>query len=303
MGYTLKQLIEQYRSDPNSPFLDLQYQVRVKQDRLLARISQEYGNHQLRNIRTRTLLTWHKAWASGGKIAMAYELMVRIRALFRFGYTMLEDRECRRLLDILKETRFRSLGPRSVQMTAEHARAIRATAHEHFGWHSIALAQALQFELLLSQKDVIGEWVPVGEPGKSDIVCQDQKWLRGLRWSNIDKDLILRHAVGSSGRIIEADLKTAPMVLEELKDYSEAIQSCIKSSDPLVICDITGKPWSTAEFRRKWRLVAKKAGVPDIIKNRDSVPAGTIVGGPDRARISQRITLARIDYSLRTQRR
>ena len=131
----------------------------------------------------------------------------------------------------------------------------------------------------------------------------EQKWLRGLRWSNIDKNLILRHTAGSGGRAIEVDLRTAPMVLEELKTHSQAFRPIIKASLPIVLCDVTGLPWSTSEFRRKWRLVAKRAGVPDNVKNRDSVPAGMIVGGPDRARISQRTTLARIDQSLRTLRR
>jgi len=215
---------------------------------------------------------------------------------------MLEDRECKRLLDILRESRFRSLGPRLVPLTADHVRAIRALAHSHFGWYSIAMAQAFQFELMLSQKDVIGEWVPVGEPGESDVVHEGRKWLRGLRWSNIDKNLILRHAVGSGGRPIEVDLKTAPMVLEEFKAYGADIAD-LPTDGPIVICDTNGLPWSTAEFRRKWRIVAKKAGVPDMVKNRDSVSAGAIVGGPDRARISQRVTLARINHSLRTQRR
>jgi hypothetical protein len=302
MAYTLKQLIELYRSDPDSPFRNLGYQVRVKQDRTLKRIIGEHGNHQIRSIKARTLLAWHKAWAKGGKIAMANELMARLRALFRFGFTVLEDTECYRLLKILKEARFRSLGPRLVELTAEHVRAIRATAREHFGWDSIALAQALQFELLLSQKDVIGEWVPIDEPGDSNVVWRGQKWVRGLRWSNIDMNLILRHAAGSGGRPIEVDLRTAPMVLEELKVYAP-LRSLIGSNSPIVLNDITAMPWSTAEFRRKWRLVATKAGVPDIVKNRDSVPAGTIIGGPDRARISQKITLARIDHSLRTRRR
>jgi hypothetical protein len=301
MGYTLKQLIALYRSDPDSPFQNLRYQVRV--NRMLERVSEEHGHHQLRDIKTRTLLAWHKAWSSGGKIAAAYELIARLRALFRFGFTMLEDRECRRLLEILRESRFRSLGPRLVQLTAEHVRAIRMVAHDHFGWDSIALAQALQFELMLSQKDVIGEWVPVGEPGESDVVWDGQKWLRGLRWSNIDRNLILRHVAGSSARPIEVDLRTAPMVLEELKARSDTFRSLINARTPIVINDVTGMPWSTAEFRRKWRIVAKKAGVPDIVKNRDSVPAGAIVGGPDRARISQKVTLARIDYGLRTRRR
>ena len=195
------------------------------------------------------------------------------------------------------------MGPRLVQLTAEHVREIRAVARDHFGWYSIALAQALQFELMLSQKDVIGEWVPVSEPGDSDIVWRDQKWLRGLRWSNIDNSLILRHVAGSSGRPIEVDLRTAPMILEEFRVYGQAMRSIIGTRAPIVINDVTGMPWSTGEFRRKWRIVAKKAGVPDIVKNRDSVPAGTIVGGPDRARISQRGTLARINHSLRTLRR
>lgn len=304
MSYTLRQLIGHYRTDPDSGFAKLQYQVRLKQDRLLARIDEEYGHHQLRGIRTRTLLAWYKIWASGGKIAMAYELMVRLRAMFAFGFALLEDQDCERLHKILKETRFRSLGARSVQITKEHVQATRVTAREHFGWPSIALAQALQFELLLPQKDVIGEWVPVTEPGETDVVWEGRKWLRGLRWSNIDKNLVLRHATGAGGRPIEVDLKTAPMVMEELY-FSAGTESAehFPKRGPIVLCDITAMPWLTGEFRRKWRLVAKKAGLPDDFKNRDSVPAGMIIGGPDRARVKQRITLARIDQSLRTRRR
>jgi hypothetical protein len=301
MGYTLKQLIEHYRNDPDSPFQKLRYQVRVKQNRMLTLIDENHGDHQLRSIKSRTLLAWHKAWAFGGKIAMAYELMARLRALFRFGFTMLEDRECHRLLEIQKELRFRSLGPRSVQLTAEHVRAIRATATNWYGWSSIALAQAFQFELLLNQKDVIGEWVPVDEPGETDIVWRGQKWLRGLRWSNIDRNLILRHAVGSSGRPIEVDLRTAPMILQELKAHARLITP---GRGPLITNEINALPWSTAEFRRKWRIVARAAGVPDRVKNRDSVPTGMISSrGPERAHVSQKINLDRIDYSLRTLRR
>ena len=208
MGYTLKQLIVLYRSDPDSPFQNLQYQVRVKQKRTLERISKELGNHQLRSIKTRTLLAWHKAWSSGGRIAAAYELMARLRALFRFGFTMLEDRECKRLLDILRESRFRSLGPRLVQLTADHVRAIRTVAHDHFGWHSIALAQALQFELMLSQKDVIGEWVPRSATGVTDVFWGPSKWLMGARWEEVDENFIWRHRLSKSVKGNQAVMNT-----------------------------------------------------------------------------------------------
>jgi hypothetical protein len=304
MSYTLGQLIKHYRTDPDSRFAKLSYQVRIKQDRLLTRIDKEHGHLQLRGIRARMLLAWYDIWASGGKWAMAYEMMVRLRAMFSFGFALLEDQECERLHKILKETRFRTLGARSVEITKEHVQAIRTTAREHFGWPSIGLTQAFQFELLLPQKDAIGEWVPVSESGESDIVWRGKKWLRGLQWSSIDKNLILRHASGAGGRPIEVDLRTAPMVMEELYlIYGAKDPEQFPKSGPIVLCDITGMPWIAGEFRRKWRLVAKKAGVPDKVKNRDSVPAGMIVGGPDRARVSQGISIARINNSLRTRRR
>ena len=76
-------------------------------------------------------------------------------------------------------------------------------------------------------------------------------------------------------------------------------RSSLPASGPVVRCDTNGMPWSTAEFRRKWRKVAKQAGVPDNVNNRDSFPAGMICGGPDRAKISQTMTLS-VDYSLRS---
>lgn len=372
MVRTLKQLINSYRTDPESNFPKLQHQVRMKHHGELARLIEKHGSIQLRDIRFRTLTAWYRDWLADGKIATARSHVNRLRKLFRFGRSMLEDDECDRLFEALGKLQLEISPPRRVHMTADHARAICKTAREHFGWYSIALAQALQFELLLSQKDVIGEWVPLTEPGESDVVWIERKkrkrlakrganvdhgrdlpariiptrkWLRGLRWSDIDENLILRHSAGSSGRVIEVDLRTAPMVLEELKilvaqsrdsggpmtlddilevvesmaagrlpssrtapvtapvTLEDLIDSSLPRSGPIIICEITGTPWSTAEFRRKWRLIAKEAGVPDNVTNRDSFPAGTIRGGPDRAKISQKYTLKRIDYSLRMARR
>jgi hypothetical protein len=93
----------------------------------------------------------------------------------------------------------RSRQPRNEVLSAEQADAIRAHAHE-IGWHSIALAQAFQFELLLRQKDVIGEWVPMSEPGVALETWKGQKWLRGLIWSEIDDNLVLRHVTSKRHR-------------------------------------------------------------------------------------------------------
>ena len=93
MRRTLKQLIECFETDQHSNFLKLQYQVRVKHGRLLARLSEDHGNQQLRNVRFRNLTVWYNAWVSNGKIAMARSMIDRLRELFRFGATLLEDRD------------------------------------------------------------------------------------------------------------------------------------------------------------------------------------------------------------------
>jgi hypothetical protein len=300
MSLTLKKLIDCYRDDPHSSFRNLHHQVRVKHGRLLARISREHGHYLLKNIRTRTLIEWYRTWLGDGKVAMAHALVSRLRELFRFGATMLEDRNCNRLLDAVSDIRLQTSKSRTVEMTAEQANAIRAVAREK-GRFSIAFAQALQFQLLMGQKDVIGEWVPPSEPGESRTTGKKRdKWLRGLRWECIDENLILRHTIGKSERRIEVDLRTASMVLEEL---GTSDRHCLPASGPMIICETTGYPYSAAEFRRLWRMIAREAGVPDNVKNRDSTPPGIIVSGAGRARISQTITRQMINYSLRVLRK
>ena len=197
--------------------------------------------------------------------------------------TLLEDGECIRLLNILSQTRFPNAVSRNLRITAEQVKTVRVKAHRR-GWGSIALAQALQFELMLSQKDVIGEWVPISEPDTSAVVGPKGKWLTGLRWEEIDKDLILRRNQNSeNGKEVEFDLKLAPMVIEEFALWSRTPiaklnRAALPASGPVVLCEITAYPWSTAEFRRKWRILAKDAGVPDSIKNRNSPRGGTARG-------------------------
>jgi hypothetical protein len=113
MGYTLQQLIDQYRNDADSSFLKLQHQVRLRRERMLTRISREHGGSELRDIRTRTLIAWHREWVSDGKLSMAKALIDILRVLFRFGASILEDQECGRLSDALQEVRLQNSTSRS----------------------------------------------------------------------------------------------------------------------------------------------------------------------------------------------
>jgi hypothetical protein len=99
--------------------------------------------------------------------------------VFGFGLTILEDRECARIRQVMSALRFPGSPKRKQRITFEQAQAVIAMARR-MKEPTIALAQALQFELMLRQKDVIGEWVPIEEDGEALLIDGELKWTRGL---------------------------------------------------------------------------------------------------------------------------
>jgi hypothetical protein len=283
MGPTIASLIKAYTTDTQSPHHKLSYFVRLDRERYLKRIDRQYGAHSLGSITHRTLSSWHKRWTYGRKFASGQAFMGQLRALFRYGFVFLEDSECERLCGVLDNMRFMPTKPRDARLTSAHADAIRFAAHE-LGYRSIALAQAFQFELLMSQKDVIGEWLPDGEAVGQ---VNDKRrglgyvWVGGLCWEEIGENFILRHPTTTRERHIEVDLTKAPAVFEELgRAYDKEkpiLRSYFPKSGPVIMCEATAAPWDGPEFRRKWRAVADRAGVPPSIKNMDSRAGAKIV--------------------------
>lgn len=283
---SLKSLVHCYKTDPDSPFQKNRFHVRKNRSNMLARIVTRHGDTALSEIKARVLLTWHKDWSHDGKkLATGSAFIGQLRALFSFGATLLEDPHCERLCGVMHKMRFTGTKHRVVSVTAEYANMVRTTAREHFGWHSIALGQAFQFEGTLRQKDVIGEIVPLSEPGVSAVIIEGQKWLRGIVWPEIDENLILRHITSKKQKLTEIDLKLAPMVMEELQlmagneslivvnEITKKVtvnRHLLPASGPVVICEITGLPWKDSEYRRKWRLIARMCGIPDNVWNMDS---------------------------------
>src|SRR5262249_57748809 len=113
---------------------------------------------QLADINARLIKSWHREWIKSG-VSMAHMLIGLLRTLVNFGATILEDEDCERLSVILHKLRFENHGTRKERLTAEQVEAIRREAHKA-GLHSIALAQALQFECTLPQPDPIRQSPP-----------------------------------------------------------------------------------------------------------------------------------------------
>lgn len=277
---TISGLIHCYRTDPDSKYKKpgkLRYASRVNYDAIMGLIEREYGSEYVCNLKGRIIQRWYDAWAGTGKISVAYAKIRMLRMLFKFGTAILEDPECARMTAVLSEMSFEMGKPRTSFLTAAHANLIRAKAHE-MGRHSIALAQAFQFELMLRQKDVIGEWIPMSEPGVSDVIDTPRglKWLRGIRWEEIDQNLVLVHVTSKRNKEITVNLNNAPMVMEELGRLKEERPA----SGPVVLYELHQAPYSAAQFRRVWREVADACGVPKSVRNMDS-RAGAITEASD----------------------
>ncbi len=272
---TVASLAYCYRHDPRSTYHQLKSRVRDNYDGPIDRMVAEIGDERVEDLNALRIQDLYKSsWAAGGKLATGHIMVGKLRLLSSFGSTVLDDDGCTRLSAILGNLRFPLPKARGERLTTKHVNDIRAVAGDIFGWRSIALAQSFQFELpQLKQIDVIGEWVPIGEPGTSEIMHGNEKWLHGLRWSDLDENMVLRRTL-TSGRQsqkkeIEIDLKkNCPMVVDELSRIPPW-----NRQGPIVLNEATGKPWKGSEYRRKWRKVADKAGVPKSIKNMDSIRA------------------------------
>lgn len=265
---TLAELAEIYRVDERSPYRNLRFGTRTNADNFIDRIVADHGHVRLADLNADVIWKMYEGWAAGGKkLSNGHSFATKLRGLLSFGTVTLDDAGCQRLSIIMNRMRFPNPPTRDQRLTTDQVIAIRAQAHAK-GKPSIALAQAIQFEFGLSQKDTIGEYVPVTESGTtSDIILDGMKWLYGIRWEHVDEDLVLRHVTSFAAQTLELDLKTAPMVLEELEKQYGGV---IPKSGPIIISEWNQKPWSSNEFRRWWRKLADGVGVPKTVKNMDS---------------------------------
>ncbi|MEY9124844.1 hypothetical protein [Bradyrhizobium yuanmingense] len=267
MSRTIADLVRAYKEDQDSDHHKLSFRVRIDRERYLARLERDFGNRALSSINGQTLGIWYRRWTDGRKFAVGNAFIGQLRAIVRHGLLKSDDNDCYRVLIALDNISTHSIKPRGTQLTEEHANAVRAKARE-VGYFSIALAQAFQYELMLPQREVIGEWLPRSEaregvPSRFD----DRVWVGGLRWEQIDENWILTHKGATCrGRI---DLKQAPMVREELGHVVQ-LWGALPRSGPVIIYEANAEPWNDKKFREVWRKLANIVNVPREFKNRDS---------------------------------
>lgn len=281
---TLASLIRCYQLEEESPYRTVKYNTRRHYDESLATLEKHVGAIEIRDMNGRDFTRWYRSLkepSAPGKperVRRAHNAIKVLRIVLNYGASC-GYRSCAEAALMLSKQRFAMPPPRKVAMTYEQAALVVAKALE-VGRPSIALAQALQFELSLRQRDVIGEWIDAG-PGEGGIVSLGKRWTGGIAWSDIDAAMVLRKATTKTGALGEWDLRCCPLVLRTLA----AFEPLAGRVGPVIVSESAGRPYFYRDFIRQWRAVATSAGVPRDVWNMDSRAGGITEGGDAGASI------------------
>lgn len=296
---TLKSVIRLYQHTKESPYHEVKSNTRVMYDESLTVLENAVGSRRLEKLTGLDFKRWYAKFKEPAedtekqaekraeaarmgvtlppnpeRMRRAYKAMQLLRIVIGFG-VVLNITECFRLTAILKQIEFSAPKARTAAITFEQAKAICDRAIKT-GQLSIALAQALQFELTLRQIDVIGRWEKVDDVKAGGIVDLGQRWRDGLLWSHLDEDGILTKTTSKVDDVIaEHDTMAYPFLREIIDRIPPE-----KRVGPMIVCEATGLPYRYRLFSKKWRAIADEVGVPANVWNRDS-RAGGVTEGSD----------------------
>ena len=269
---TLASLIDRYSSDEESPYHDLRHRTQRTYDQHLKLLKVAVGARRIDRLNGEDFRRWYrklrepKSPGLSPRIARAHGCLTMLRLLVGYGQvTGLPN--CDKLKGILSEMRFKDTPPRRTVITYEQVVAFIRKAHE-LDRPELALAQALQFEGTLRQIDVIGEWIPDPERPSGT------RWANGLLWQHIH-DYVLVKQTTKTGQEANVDFKLYPLALAELQRVPPD-----QRVGSVIIDSRTRQPFKERRFQKDWRAVARAAGIPDDVMNRDS-RAGGVTEGSD----------------------
>jgi hypothetical protein len=282
---TLASLIRIYQHHEASPYRDLKWNTRRTYDQVMDVVEKAFGKRALSALKAEDFRRWYdaakKPKAEGGseRVRKAHGIISMLRRLFAFGVSA-EIPECGRLDSIIGKMRFKQPKRRRVTLHLDHVKAFVAAA-EQAGRLSLALGTAIQFETAMRQRDVIGEWAPISEDDLSGIVLRGKRgrgwkrWGGGLTWADLGDRTVVVKETTKTGAMIAHDFSLSPLILALLEKVPPEARV-----GPLIIDEAHGRPYAAHGYAREWRVVARKAGIPDGVWNMDA-RAGAITEAED----------------------
>ena len=287
-----------YQTHPLSDFHAVKPNTRGAYVDSLKIIEATVGGRLLRNVTVADCKHWYREWrkpavtvdAAGNEVVgreridRAHDAIAMVRTVVRF-LASLRIAEARLLAEELKFVRFEKGAAREEEMTLAYVQAFLAKARE-FGaaglmparrTHYLALGVAAQFELLLRQKDIIGERVGAGEAltprlapkGAAVLDCGAFRWVGFFTWENIPGWRWRTKTSKSKYRAAaDFDLRRYGLLMPLLEATPH------EERQGAIVKDETGRPIHEATYRNSFRKIARAAGIPDAVWNMDTRAGG-----------------------------
>jgi hypothetical protein len=272
---TFSSLADCYESDDDSAYQKLKTNSAEGYKPWLKMVRKTIGARLVSRVVAKDFRRWYRNWKAISTTRgtdgtrQAYGGIQIIRILLSYGAEAGIAR-CRQLREDMKGMRFAKNPPRTTTMSYDQVRAFIAKAFE-MDAPFMALDQALQFEGMFRQNDVIGQWrkaKPNEVPGEGEIRAGNKIW-RG-----ITMDML---SLGVSKGLVVRTSKTGQPVVHDV-DSCELVVECllkIDAKDGPVARQANGRPWPDRQsFSKAWRVIAEAAGIPKKVWNMDTRASG-----------------------------
>jgi len=260
---TFGSLCDAFERHPQSPIHDVRRNTAESYVDSLKVIRATVAARAVRALAPIDVKSWYARWRAPAKpgkperVKRAHDAVAAVRMVLRFGQALGYE-ECGKLAEGLKAIQFERSAPRSAEMTIAHARAFIAAAQaldrQPRGLY-MAIGVATQFETMLRQMDVIGEWT-------SDARGVEN-WAGPFAWENLPGG-ILRLQTSKTGAAIVHDLTR----LELLWPLLQAVPQIERHG--AVVKGELGLPIRARSYRKWFRQIARAAEIPDAVWNMDA---------------------------------
>jgi hypothetical protein len=271
-----------YQEHPFSRFHKVKHNTRKTYTDSLKILESSVGSRLIRRLTVLDVQHWYDEWrrpAAGAeteRVDRAHDAVSMFRTVIRFC-AALRHPECKLLAQELELVKFEKGGAREQEMTFAQASAFIRTALE-LGTNGeipadraryMAIGVAALFETMLRQKDIIGERRPAAPGTKGALYYDDWMWSGYFRWEAIPGWRWRTRTSKSKYRAAaEFDLANYGLLFPLL----EAVPH--EQRTGAIVKDETLRPVREGSYRRWFRAIARRAGIPDEVWSMDARAGG-----------------------------